>query len=224
LVLCHYFTHYSCCKAQNSLICHFLSLGFHATLSTPIREAGHKGILQMDDKIAWDKIKMPKQSHVERVLGGHYRKRAEKFITEKIKEHAVDEDGKIDNELADYIRKKLTQRTEVSMQRDVVEPTGWAFASGVVSGTAAMAISKKIEGRALTKTSAFATVAGTAVGVVLDLYRMNRRFDSAMRGTLAGALRAMQEERSPHAEKRRRENADYHPFDVDMEQGGGRGR
>lgn len=172
---------------------------------------------KQSSKLAWDKIELPKPGFVERLTGKHFRKRAEDFITDSIKEHAAMEDGRVDDELADYIRKKLTQRAEVSMQRDVVEPSGWAILSGAATGAAAVTISKRMEGRAVTRNSVMATVAGTAVGAVLDLYRINRRFDCAMQGALSGALRAMQEERSPMAQERRAKNADYRPFDRDME-------
>lgn len=163
--------------------------------------------MTLDHKIPYDQIKIPKPGHVERLIGNYYRKRGENFISAAIREHAMFTDGRVDNELADYVRKKLTQRVEVSMQRDVVEPASWPLIAGLVTGVAAVAIGRQFHEKPVTKTAVMATVTATGVGAVLDWYRMNRRFDSAMRGALKGALEAMKEERSPHAQLRREENA-----------------
>lgn len=162
----------------------------------------------MSKKLKWDEIKLPEKSLVEKLLGKHFRNRADRFINKSIKEYATHPDGRVDDDLADYIRKKLTQRTEVSMQRDIVEPTSWAVLAGAAGGAAALGISKHVEGKALTQKSVMAVVASTTVGAVFDLYRINRRFDSAMKGALTGALRAVQEERGPKAQERREKHAD----------------
>jgi hypothetical protein len=162
----------------------------------------------MKDQLQWDEIPVPRPSAVERLVGKAFRARTEKFITESIRQYAVMEDGTVDDDLADYIRRQLTQRCEVSMQRDVVEPSAWAFMGGLATGGAAIAISKHVEGRALTKGSVMAAVTSTAIGAALDLYRVNRRFDCALRGALAGALRAKVEERGPQAQERREKHAE----------------
>lgn len=163
--------------------------------------------MTLEHKIPYDQIKMPKPGFAERLMGNHYRKRGEAFISASIREHATFPDGRVDNELADYVRKKLTQRVEVSMQRDVIEPASWPLIAGLVTGAAAVAIGRQFHEKPVTKTAVMATVTATGVGAVLDWYRMTRRFDSAMRGALKGALEAMKEERSPHAQLRREENA-----------------
>lgn len=162
----------------------------------------------MTERLEWDEIRMPKQSMVERLVGKHFRNRTESFIKSSIKEFAVTPEGAIDDDLADYIRRQLTQRCEVSMQRDVTEPAGWAFLGGLATAGAAISISKHIEGRALTKGSVMAAVSSTAIGAALDLYRINRRFDCALQGALGGALRAKQEERCPQAQERRESHSE----------------
>lgn len=146
-------------------------------------------------------IQMPKPQVLERLLGDHFRRKGEKFIRSAIKGYAIFPDGAIDNELADSIRKELTRRIEVSLRRDVLEPTGWAGISGVVMGGSALVISKEIEGKAITPTSLKAAGAGMALGACMDLYRVNRRFNSGLEGALSGALRAVKEARSPYWEK-----------------------
>lgn len=162
----------------------------------------------MTKPLEWDEIKTPKASLVERLVGKQFRARTEHFITDSIKQYAVHEDGTVDDDLADYIRRQLTQRCEVSMQRDVTEPAGWAFMGGLATGAGAIAISKHVEGKALTKGSVMAAVTSTCIGAALDLYRINRRFDCALKGALAGALRAKQEERHPLAQERREKHSD----------------
>ena len=148
-------------------------------------------------RLSPDQIKTPKAGFLERALGGYFRKRADQYIKHSIREFAITPDGGIDNELADQIRKRLTLRAEVSLHRDVVEPVGWAAISGAAVGVGALAISKEVEGKALTRGSAFAAGASTALGAALDLYRVKRRFDSGLHGALSGAISDVKERRNP---------------------------
>lgn len=148
-------------------------------------------------RLSPDQIKTPRAGFLERALGGYFRKRADQYIKHSIREFAITPDGGIDNELADQIRKRLTLRAEVSLHRDVVEPVGWAAISGAAVGVGALAISKEVEGKALTRGSAFAAVASTGLGAALDLYRVKRRFDSGLHGALSGAISDVKEQRNP---------------------------
>lgn len=178
----------------------------------------------MKQELEWDEITMPKPSVIERIAGNHFRKRTEQFITDSIKEYAVTKSGHVDDDMADYIRRQLTQRCEVSMQRDLVEPTGWALLGGLATGGAALSISKHIEGKALTRGSAMAAVSSTCIGAALDIYRVNRRFDCALKGALAGALRAKIEERCPQAQERHEKHAAAVRDSREAEQQGGHSR
>ncbi|MBM3618056.1 MAG: hypothetical protein FJX23_05855 [Alphaproteobacteria bacterium] len=157
----------------------------------------HGHILREEHQLSPEDIRMPDQTKVQKAVSAHFRHKGEKFIAKSIKKFAVQEDGSIDNDLADSIRKELTRRTEVSLYRDVLEPTSWIGLSSVVLGGGALMVAKNLKGRALTPATAIATVSGVAMGACMDLYRVNRRFESGMNGALSGALRAVREARSP---------------------------
>lgn len=156
---------------------------------------GHR--LREEHQLAPEDIRMPDQNPLEKAISAHFRHKGEKFIAKSIKKYAVQEDGSIDNDLADSIRKELTRRTEVSLYRDVLEPSSWIGLSSVVLGGGALVVAKSLKGRALTPATVVATVSGVAMGACMDMYRINRRFESGMNGALSGALRAVREARSP---------------------------
>lgn len=145
-----------------------------------------------------EEIQMPEAGMLEKMLGNYFRKVAQKRISKEIKEHAILPDGSIDNELADDIRRMLTLRGEVSLHRDVLEPTAWAALSGLFLGAGAVAITTRVEGKEVTNKSAMAVVASTALGAALDVYRVKRRFNAGLNGALSGTLQGMRDKRNPH--------------------------
>lgn len=164
---------------------------------TPILKDSHGHTLREENQLAPEDIRMPDQTKLQKAVSAHFRHKGEKFIKSSIKKFAVQEDGSIDNDLADSIRKELTRRTEVSLYRDVLEPSSWIGLSSVVLGGGALVVAKSLKGRTLTPATVIATVSGVAMGACMDMYRINRRFESGMNGALSGALRAVREARSP---------------------------
>lgn len=142
-------------------------------------------------------IQMPKMGRVKKRIADHFRRKGERFINQAIKQYAVLPDGSIDNELADSLRKELTRRTEVSLYRDVLEPATWTIGSSVILGAAGLQIGKYVEKKHFTPKTAMVAVSGVALGGVLDMYRIKRRFESGLDGALSGALRAVKEARKP---------------------------
>lgn len=147
-------------------------------------------------KLAANQIHMPAPGYIERMVSGYFRRKGEQYIRNSIHDYAMTQDGGIDNELADHIRREITKRIEVSLSRDVLEPTGWVGISGVVLGGGALVINKEIEGKVFTRTGIMAAAASVALGACLDLFRVTRRFQAGMDGALRGALRAAKEDRS----------------------------
>lgn len=142
----------------------------------------------------------PKQQNEDRLatrqtggIGGFLNKKADQRIDQFVERHARQEDGTLNEPLAQRIRWEVSRRAETGKQLDIYEPFRWTVIRGmmgIVGAGIAKLITDRLTGKG--KKIGFGVEIGiivtTAVSTIIDLTRLYPRWLAGLEGGKNTAL------------------------------------
>lgn len=111
----------------------------------------------------------------------------ERRTDEYVRRYATDEDGKVNEPLAELIRYEVRRRGHMSMELDVLEPIRWTGISTILSLIGGVAVHRMIGEKSLHKLALTGAATGT-LSAAVSLIRPYLRFDAALYGAAQTAL------------------------------------
>lgn len=151
------------------------------------------------DQLTPEEIQQPNPGFLERLLGPYLNRYAQKYADEATRKYAMLPDGRVDEEMAVYIRKKLAQSQAINTNY-VLGPGSWVITLAAAARGFGEAMTNRRKEGGYTgdqSTGKFWKTQSIIMGgaLAIDVFRMRNHFKRGLEGELKGALQAMKEER-----------------------------
>ena len=129
----------------------------------------------------------PPKNFIQDIIDERLDKLTARKIADYTRRYAVDDEGKIDKDLACIIKREVLRRSSMGRELDIYEPFRWTMVAFVLSSVAGIGL-KYALGEKVDKMATNALLATTALGSGINLLRLESRFEAGLRGGLDTAF------------------------------------
>ena len=132
-------------------------------------------------------MEKPPKNFIQDIIDERLDKLTERKIAEYTRRYAVDNEGKINKDMAFIIKREVLRRSSMGRELDIYEPFRWTMFAFVLSSVAGLGL-KYAMGDKVDKAVTNTMLATTALGSGINLLRLESRFEAGLRGGLDTAF------------------------------------